>query len=120
MVEDRLPGCSAGDQALANVTPTGTTSANGATFLSVTWDYNAWFQSQYSAANDSSSHVQKGSSTDPFTASGSFNYSLASDTAAGTSTHSAMVAAGCTDARGNICNDYDLLGSGSSGRWNVG
>ena len=116
------PGCGAGDQALANVTPTGTTSANGATFLSVTWDYNAWFQSQYSAANDSSPNVQKGSSTNPFTASGSYTYFLASDTAPGTNTHNAMVAAGCTDALGNTCNDYDPMGvaRAADGTWDRG
>lgn len=90
---------------------TGVRNWDGATFTGVNWSYNAWYQiPDSSASNDTDSNKQV-SSSNPFVNSGSYNWNLASDTNAGTNTHSLIAG-----------NDIDMNGvsRGVNGVWDRG
>ena len=96
---------------VVTVLNTGVTSWQGATFTGVNWSYNAWYQiPDSSASNDTDPHKQV-SSSNPFVNSASYNWNLASDTNAGTSTHSLVAG-----------NDVDMNGvaRGADGVWDRG
>src|ERR1035437_4296581 len=86
-------------------------SWDGATYTGVNWSYNEWYQlTDGSASHDTDSHKQV-SSSNPFVNSGSYNWNLASDTNAGTNTHSLVAG-----------NDVDMNGvsRGVDGVWDRG
>lgn len=91
--------------------PSGTSSWNGATFDSVVWSHNAYFQGANASKLNDRDKQRQMSAADPFRNSGQYDLRLARHTDAGIDTHS-MVAG----------NDFDLNGNrrGQNGVWDRG
>lgn len=96
---------------VVTVVNTGTTSFDGATFSpAANWSYNAWFQIPDSSASNDTDANKQVSSSNPFTNSTTYDWSLTGHTTTGTST--AGTVAG---------NSVDLLGNTrGSGGWDRG
>ena len=78
---------------------------------SISWTYNAYFQSPDNSGSNDSDPNKQISSSNPFVNVGSYNFQLAADTANGASTNSLFSANG-TDLTGNT--------RGSDGVWDRG
>lgn len=86
---------------VVTVVNTGSTSFNGATFSpAANWSYNGWFQIPDSSASNDTDANKQVSSSDPFTSSTTYDWSLTGHTTAGTST-AGTVAGNSTDLLGN-------------------
>jgi len=96
---------------VVTVINTGVTSWNGATFTGVNWSYNAWAQIPDSSASSDTDSNKQILSTNPFVNAASYNWTLASNTASGISTHSQLPG-----------NDLDMNGvaRGANGVWDRG
>lgn len=96
---------------VVTVVNTGSTSFNGATFTLANWEDNAWFQIPDSSASNDTSGTKQVSSSNPFVSSSTSNWTLATDTTAGTST-SSLVAGNSVDMNG--------VTRGVNGTWDRG
>ena len=86
-------------------------SGGSATCTSITWGYNAYFASPDNSGSGDSSGTKQISASNPFNNSSTYDFRLASNTTAGTSTHSLVAA-----------NDTDLFGTtrAANGTWDRG